>query len=64
MQNLPLVLDFPMIGGAAGRPQELPDEAYVKRRYDSEATSEFLRWLVLQPQVIDPFVFFLPGLVM
>jgi hypothetical protein len=43
-QILPPVFDFPKIGMMAGRPQELPDESYADRRYDSEATKEFLRW--------------------
>jgi len=38
-QILPLVLDFPKVGGRPGRPEELPDELYADRGYDSEAAS-------------------------
>ena len=42
-QIIPLVLDFPQIGGKAGRPKELPDELYADHGYDSDAT----RWLLV-----------------
>jgi len=50
-QILPLVLDFPKIGGKPGRPKELPDELYADRGYDSESTREFLRWLGIEPHI-------------
>jgi transposase len=37
-QILPLILDFPRVGGVPGRPKELPDEA-------------FLRWLGIEPHI-------------
>src|SRR3954466_16223049 len=37
-QIIPLVLDFPRVGGKPGRPQELPDRLYADRGYDSDAT--------------------------
>lgn len=30
---LPLVLDFPKVGGVPGRPKELPDDLYAIRDY-------------------------------
>jgi len=48
---LPLVLDFPRVGGTPGRPKELPDEAYADRGYDSEATRALLRWLGIEPHI-------------
>ena len=50
-QILPLVLDFPRVGGRPGRPKELPDEAYADRGYDSEATRGLLRWLGIEPHI-------------
>jgi transposase len=50
-QILPLVLDFPKVGGVPGRPKELPDEAYADRGYDSESTRALLRWLGIEPHI-------------
>ncbi len=50
-QIIPLVLDFPQVGGKPGRPKELPDEAYADRGYDSEATRWLLRWLGIEPHI-------------
>jgi transposase len=50
-QILPLILDFPRVGGAPGRPKELPDGAYADRGYDSEATRALLRWLGIEPHI-------------
>ena len=50
-QIIPLVLDFPRIGGKPGRPKELPDEAYADRGYDSEATRWLLRWLGIESHI-------------
>ena len=47
-QILPLVLDFPRVGGTPGRPKELPDEAYADRGYDSEVARALLRWLGIE----------------
>jgi transposase len=44
-QIIPLVLDFPRVGGKPGRPKELPDKLYADRGYDGEATRWLLRWL-------------------
>ena len=35
---IPLVMDFPQVGGKVGRPKELPDELYADAGYDSDAT--------------------------
>jgi transposase len=50
-QIIPLVLDFPKVGGTPGRPKEMPDEAYADRGYDSEATRALLRWLGIEPHI-------------
>lgn len=46
---LPLVLDFPRVGGETGRPKDLPDEAYADRWYESEATRAVLRRPEIEP---------------
>jgi transposase len=50
-QIIPLVLDFPKVGGKPGRPKELPDELYADRGYDSEATRWILAWLGIEPHI-------------
>ncbi|MDG3006648.1 transposase [Paludisphaera mucosa] len=50
-QILPLILDFPRVGGVPGRLKELPDEAYADRGYDSEAARALLRWLGIEPHI-------------
>jgi DNA-binding Lrp family transcriptional regulator len=50
-QILPVILDFPQVGGSPGRPKERPDEAYADRGYDSEATRALLRWLGIEPHI-------------
>jgi Transposase and inactivated derivatives len=50
-QIIPLVLDFPKVGGKPGRPKERPDELYADRGYDSEATRWLLRWMGVEPHI-------------
>ncbi|QEL16824.1 IS5 family transposase [Limnoglobus roseus] len=50
-QIIPLVLDFPRVGGKPGRPKEMPDEAYTDRGFDSDATRWILRWLGIEPKI-------------
>ena len=50
-QIVPLILDFPKVGGKPGRPKELPDEAYADRGFDCEGTRELLRWLGIEPHI-------------
>jgi transposase len=50
-QIIPLVLDFPKVGGTPGRPKGLPDEAYADLGYDSEATRALLEWLGIEPHI-------------
>lgn len=50
-QIIPLVLDFPKVGGKPGRPKELPDELYADRGYDSDSTRLLLRWLGVEPHI-------------
>jgi transposase len=50
-QILPVVLDFPQVGGKPGRPKELPDELYADRGYDSDDTRALLTWLGIAPHI-------------
>ena len=50
-QIIPLVLDFPKVGGKPGRPKEMPDQLYADRGYDSEGTRWLLAWLGIEPKV-------------
>lgn len=50
-QILPVVLDFPKVGGKPGRPKELPDELYADRGFDSDATRLLLAWLGVEPHI-------------
>lgn len=48
-QILPLVADFPHVGGTPGRPKEHPNSLYADRGYDSDPTRNILRWLGIEP---------------
>ena len=50
-QVLPIVLDFPHVGGKPGRPKEHPDELYADRGYDSDGTRLLLSWLGIEPKI-------------
>lgn len=50
-QIMPIVLDFPHVGGKPGRPKELPDTLYADRGYDSDATRALLKWLGIEPVI-------------
>ena len=50
-QIIPIVLDFPHVGGARGRPKERPDEAYADRGYDSDSTRIILSWLGVEAKI-------------
>jgi transposase len=50
-QIIPLVLDFPHVGGKPGRPKELPDEVYTDRGFDSDPTRWLLTWLGIAPKI-------------
>lgn len=50
-QFLPLIVDFLEVGGAPGRPKELPDDADADRGYDSEPLRTLLRWLGIEPHI-------------
>jgi transposase len=50
-QIIPLVLDFPKVTGQPGRPQEMPDELYADRGFDSAATKWILAWLGIEPHI-------------
>ena len=51
LQILPLVLDFPKVGGKVGRPKQLPDELYADRGYDNDSTRWLLSWLGIEPHI-------------
>lgn len=48
---IPLVLDFPHVGGKVGRPKEHPDTLYADAGYDSEATRWLLAWLGIEAKI-------------
>jgi transposase len=50
-QILPIIMDFPVVGGLPGRPKELPDVAVADRGYDNDATRLLLRWLGIEPLI-------------
>jgi transposase len=50
-QIIPLVRDFPKVGGKPGRPKELPDELYADRGDDSDDTRWILAWLGIEPHI-------------
>ena len=50
-QILPVVLEFPRIGGLPGHPKELPDDLFADRGSDSEANRALLRWLGIEPHI-------------
>jgi transposase len=50
-QVIPIVLDFPHVGGKPGRPKERPDALYADRGYDSDPTRWLLAWLGVEPRI-------------
>lgn len=48
-QLIPIVMDFPQVGGKPGRPKELPAAAYADRGYDNHSTRALLSWLGVEP---------------
>lgn len=50
-QIIPLVLDFPKVGGKPGRPKQRPDTLYADAGYDSEATRWLLAWLGIESHI-------------
>jgi transposase len=50
-QLLPLVAEFPEVGGKPGRPKQLPDELYTDRGFDSDAARWILSWLGIEPHL-------------
>lgn len=50
-QIIPIVIEFPRIGGNPGRPKEHPDAVYADRGYDSEDTRALLKWLGIEPMI-------------
>jgi transposase len=50
-QLLPLVPDFPQVGGKRGRPEQLPDELYTDRGFDSNPLRWLLAWRGIDPHL-------------
>jgi transposase len=50
-QLIPILLEFPHVGGKPGRPKEHPDEAYTDAGYDSEGARWLLAWLGIEPKI-------------
>lgn len=50
-QILPIVLDFPHVGGKPGRPKGKPTEVVADRGYDSESARWLLRWMGIEPKI-------------
>lgn len=48
-QILPVVRDFPRIGGKPGRPKEHPGSVFADRGYDSDNTRRLLNWTGIEP---------------
>jgi transposase len=51
VELIPIVLEFPQVGGKPGRPKELPDEVYADRGYDNDWARALLRWLGIEPKI-------------
>ena len=50
-QIIPLVVNFPHVGGKPGRPKQLPDEVVADRGYDNDASRALLSWLGVRPKI-------------
>ena len=51
LQIIPLVLDFPKVGGKVGKPKQLPDELYADRGFDNDSTRWLLSWLGIESHI-------------
>lgn len=51
VELIPIVMEFPKVGGKPGRPKELPDEVYADRGYDNDWARVLLRWLGIEPKI-------------
>jgi transposase len=51
VEIIPIVLEFPHVGGKPGRPKEHPDELYADRGFDNDSTRLLLRWLGIEPKI-------------
>jgi transposase len=50
-QIIPIVVEFPRVGGKPGRPREKPGVLLADRGYDSDATRWILRWIGIEPRI-------------
>jgi transposase len=48
---IPLVLDFPKVGGKPGRPKQVPDTLIADAGYDHDSTRWLLRWPGIEPKI-------------
>jgi transposase len=51
MELIPIVIDFPIVGGKPGHPKEHPDELYADRGYDNDWARALLQWLGITPKI-------------
>lgn len=51
VELIPIVIDFPIVGGKPGRPKEHPDELYADRGYDNDWARALLQWLGITPKI-------------
>ena len=50
-QIIPIVVDFPQVGGKVGRPKDHPDTLYADAGFDSDATRWLLAWLGIEAKI-------------
>jgi len=51
LELIPIVIDFPLVGGKPGRPKENPDELFADRGYDNDWARALLQWLGITPKI-------------
>lgn len=51
LELIPIVVEFPIIGGKPGRPKEHPDELFADRGYDNDWSRALLQWLGITPKI-------------
>jgi transposase len=51
VELIPIVIEFPIVGGKPGRPKEHPDELYADRGFDNDWARALLQWLGITPKI-------------
>jgi transposase len=51
VELIPIVIDFPIVGGKPGRPKGHPDELFADRGYDNDWARALLQWLGITPKI-------------